>query len=101
MSEYLKPLLSDVMLAGLTWIGLLLIWIGSLIWGTADTRGGIDAGIGIKSFGMLLVTWALVIGGMLRHDLDQKVRLAMIVAGTLLIIFVGYWSSGMWLGMPF
>ncbi len=99
LSDYLKPLLSDLVLAALTWIGLLLIWLGSLIWGTADSFDGMDLGLGFKSFGMLLVTWALVIGGVLRHDLDKHVRVAMIAAGTLLIIFVGYWTPGIWLGM--
>jgi hypothetical protein len=98
LSDYVKPLVSDFVLAIAAFVGLLFVWIGSLIWGFADDLDGRNIGLAFKSFGMLAVTCALIIGGMLRHDLDKWVRFAMIAAGTLLIILVGYWSSGMWLG---
>jgi len=93
LSDYVKMLLSDVILAVLLFVGLLFLWLGSLIWGTADTNSGSDIGLGFKSFGMLLATWALIIGGVLRHDLEKWVRFAMIGAGVLLIILVGFWPT--------
>jgi hypothetical protein len=96
LSDYLKPLISDLMLAAMLWIGLLLVWLGSLIAGVADTRGAVEIGLAVKSFGVLLATWGLVIGGMLRHDMEKWVRFAMIAAGTLIILAVGYWSASVW-----
>ena len=96
LSDYLKPILSDVVLAGLLWIGLLLVWLGSVIAGVADDRGAFEVGLAMKSFGVLMATWGLVIGGMLRHDLEKWVRVAMIAAGTAIILFVGYWSASLW-----
>ncbi len=90
LSDYIKVLLSDLMLAALLWIGLLLLWLGSLLAGTMDNS---DVGNGFKSFGMLLATWALIIGGVLRHDIERWARVAMIAAGALLIIAVGYWPT--------
>jgi len=100
LSDYLKPLLSDLVLAGLLWIGLLLLWLGSLLAGTADP-GDENVGLGFKSFGMLLTTWALVIGGVLRHDMDKWVRFAMIGAGVVLIAIVGFWPMEISFNLPF
>ena len=71
-------------------------WLGSMIAGTADTQGGFDWRTGVKSFGMLLLTLALFLGGMLRHEMDKTVRAALLISATLLIIFVGYWA-GFWM----
>ena len=90
LSDYLKPLVSDLVLAALLWIGLLLAWIGSVVSGTADTSGGIEFGAALEGFGVLLATWALVIGGVLRHDVEKWARFAMIFAGAALIVLVGY-----------
>ncbi|OGS56537.1 MAG: hypothetical protein A3K60_06765 [Euryarchaeota archaeon RBG_19FT_COMBO_56_21] len=98
MSDYLKPLLSDLVLAALLFVGLFLVWLGSLIAGVADRSGGIETGLALKSFGVLMATWGLVIGGMLRHDMERWVRVAMIVAGSAIILFVGYWSASIWWG---
>ncbi len=100
LSDYLKVLLSDVMLALLLWVGLSLLWLGSLIAGATDSAED-DAAYGIKSFGMLLATWALIIGGVVRHDIEKWARVAMIIAGTLLIIVVGFWPAPLIsLGIP-
>jgi len=92
LSDYLKVLLSDVILAALLFIGMLLLWLGS-VWAGASDSLDKDGALGVKSFGMLLVTWALIIGGVLRHDIEKWARVAMIAAGTLLIIAIGYWSG--------
>jgi hypothetical protein len=88
--------LSDMMLAIFFGIGLLLVWLGSLMWGTANTSDGKDWGQIVKSFGMLVLTGAMILGGLVRHDMEKSVRLVLILSATLLIIFVGFWT-GFWL----
>lgn len=99
LGDYIKPLVSDLMLGIMLFLGLLLVWLGSLIAGVADTSGTFETGLALKSFGVLLATWGLIIGGMLRHDAEKWVRFAMILAGTLIILFVGFWSASLWWGM--
>jgi hypothetical protein len=97
-AETLKTMfLSDMMLAIFFGIGLLLIWLGSLVWGTADIsdRNGKDWGQIVKSFGMLVLTGAMILGGLVRHDMEKLVRLGLIISATLLLIFVGFWT-GFW-----
>jgi len=91
LSEYLKPLVSDLVLAALLWIGLLLMCIGAIVGGVSDTSGAIEFGWALKSFGLLFVTWGLIIGGMLRHDMEKWARFAMIFAGSALVAVVGFW----------
>jgi len=86
----------DMFLAIAVALGLFLMWLGSLIAGTADTQGGYDWGAAVKGLGMLAVTLAFYLGAMVRQDLDKNVRALMLLCGTLLIIFVGYWS-GLWM----
>jgi len=95
-SDYMKSIVSDMILALAVVVGLFLIWLGSLIAGTADTSDGMQWGTGVKSFGMLALTVAFILGAMLRHDLEKWVRVALLVSATLLIIFVGYWA-GFWM----
>lgn len=96
-AETLKTMfLSDMMLAIFFGIGLLLIWLGSLMYGTADTSDGRDWGQIVKSFGMLVLTGAMILAGLVRHDMEKLVRLVLILSATLLIIFVGFWT-GFWL----
>jgi len=96
MSDYVHTVVGDMFLAVAVALGLFLLWLGSMIAGTADTQGGFDWGTGVKSFGMLLLTLALFLGAMLRHEMDKTVRAALVISATLLIIFVGYWS-GFWM----
>lgn len=95
MSDYVQTVVGDLFLAIAVALGIFLLWLGSLIAGVADTQTGFDIGSAFHSFGMLLLTLALFLGGVLRHDLDKSVRMALLFSGTLLIIFVGYWT-GMW-----
>lgn len=94
--DYLKPLVSDVVLGIVLVVGLFLMWLGSLVWGVS-TGDGMKWGVGIKSLGMLLLTGVLFLAGLVRSDIDKVVRFALIVAGAALIILVGFWTSGMWL----
>jgi len=95
-AETLKTMfLSDMMLAIFFGIGLLLIWLGSLMWGTANTSDGRDWGMIVKSFGMLVLTGAMLLGGLVRHDMEKWVRVFLIMGAVLLLIFIGFWS-GFW-----
>jgi len=94
MNDMLKALVSDWILALGIVLGLFLVWLGAIVWGTADTGNGRDWGMGVKSFGMLVLSLVLFLGAVLRHDLERWVRVAMIAAITLLILVVGFW------GMP-
>jgi hypothetical protein len=96
-AETLKTMfLSDMMLAIFFGIGLLLMWVGSLIYGTANDNDGQDLGMIAKSFGMLVLTGAMILAGLVRHDMEKLVRLGLILSATLLLIFVGFWA-GVWL----
>lgn len=93
-SETLKTLfLSDMMLAIFFGIGLLLIWLGSIVYGTANSHDGQDLGSIVKSFGMLVLTGGMILGGLVRHDMEKSVRAVLIFSATLLIIFVGFWTG--------
>jgi len=96
MSDYVHMFVGDVFLAIAVTIGLFLLWLGSVVAGTADTSGGYDWGAAIKSFGMLLLTLAFYLGALLRNEMDKTVRMALLVCGTLLILFLGYWA-GFWM----
>jgi len=92
LAEYMKPLMSDGMLVVLVVLGLLLMWLGSLLYGVSDDVDVDKVGLGVKSFGMLVVTMALLAGGILRTDMDRWVRVAMIGAAVVLVCIVGFWG---------
>jgi len=95
-AETLKTMfLSDMMLAIFFGIGLLLIWLGSLMWGTANDSDGRDWGMMVKSFGMLVLTGSMLLAGLVRHDMEKWVRVFLILGAVLLLIFIGFWS-GFW-----
>lgn len=102
MSETMRSMFSDTLLALGIGLGLILTWIGALIWGFSDTSDGRDVGMLVRSFGILILTGVLFIGGVLRHDMDKWVRWMLILSATLLLIFIGFWS-GFWsaLGVDF
>jgi len=93
-AETLKTMfLSDMMLAIFFGIGLLLIWLGSIVYGTANSHDGQDLGSIVKSFGMLVLTGGMIVGGLVRHDMEKSVRAVLIFSAALLIIFVGFWTG--------
>jgi hypothetical protein len=95
MSEMMKGLVSDTMLVLAVGLGLVLTWIGAVIWGLVDDPDADKIGQFFKSLGMLVLTGSLMLGGMLRHDLDKWLRWMLVLAGTLILIFIGFWS-GFW-----
>jgi hypothetical protein len=101
--DVLKNLLfSNMMMALWVGLGLLLLWVGALVWGFADDPDVMDIGIAIRSFGMLVLTGALLLGALARQDFDRWVRVIMIFSATLMLIFIGFWN-GFWsaLGLDF
>jgi hypothetical protein len=90
MSDYLRPVASDVVLAIGALLGLFLMMLGSIIAGltTGDSR---DIGWILNSFGMFVLTVVLLFGAIVRVDMDKFVRTAMILAAAFLIAQVGFW----------
>ena len=94
--EMMKSMfLSDMVLAIAVALGLLLMWIGALIWGFSSDHDVQNIGIAIRSLGMLGLTGAMLLGGLVRQDMNTLVRGLLIVSGALLLIFIGFWN-GFW-----
>ncbi len=91
--EYIKPFASDVILAIGIVVGLFLLMLGSIIFGVADEQAGRDAGMVLKALGLFIVTAAMLLGAVLRTDMNKWVRVALLLSATLLIILVGFWGS--------
>jgi hypothetical protein len=87
--------LSNIMLGLAVGLGLLLMWVGALIWGFSNDSDVRNIGMAIKSLGMLALVGALLLGGMVRDDIEKWVRVTMIFSGALLLIFIGFWT-GFW-----
>ena len=87
--------LSNMMLGLAVGLGLLLMWIGALIWGFSNDNDVKDMGMAIRSFGMLALVGAMLLGGMLRDDMEKWVRVILILSAALLLIFIGFWT-GFW-----
>lgn len=95
LSETIKGFVSDTILVLAIGLGLVLTWIGAVIWGLVDDTDADKIGQFFKSLGMLVLTGSLILGGLLRHDMDKWIRWILILAGTLILIFIGFWS-GFW-----
>ncbi len=95
MSETMRGLVSDTVLVLAIGLGLLLTWIGAVIWGFSTDKDVDNIGMLFRSFGMLILTGGLFLGGLLRHDMDKWIRWMLILSATLLLIFIGFWS-GFW-----
>lgn len=95
MNDMMKTLVSDWILALGVVVGLFVMWIGAVVWGSADSADGRDWGEGLKSFGMLVLSVVLFLGALLRHDIEKWVRVAMLASVTLLLLVVGFWG-GFW-----
>jgi hypothetical protein len=89
--------LSNMMLGLAIGIGLLLMWIGALIWGFSDDRDVKDIGIALRSFGVLALVGAMLLGGMLRDDMEKLVRVVMIFSAAVLLIAIGFWNLFWWM----
>ncbi|UCE80275.1 MAG: hypothetical protein JSV94_03645 [Methanobacteriota archaeon] len=91
--EYIKPFASDVILAIAIVVGLFFLMLGSVIHGTADSTEGRDAGMILKAFGLFIATAGMLLGAVLRTDMNKWVRVALLLSATLMIILIGFWGS--------
>jgi len=87
--------LSNMMLGLAVGLGLLLMWLGALIWGFSNDNDVKDIGMAIRSFGVLALVGAMLLGGLVREDMEKWVRVMLIFSGALLLIFIGFWT-GFW-----
>jgi len=92
-SDYIRSAVSDVMIGIVIVVGLFFMWLGSLIAGLTDDLDTWKLGQALNSFGMLATTAGLLLGGILRADMERWVRVALIVSAALLIMTVGYWPA--------
>jgi hypothetical protein len=91
-SEYIRSFASDIWLAVGVVAGLFLLMIGSIIYGASETEAWHDVGMVVKALGLFVVTAAMLLGALLRNDMNKWVRVALLLAATLLIILVGFWG---------
>jgi hypothetical protein len=87
--------LSNMMLGLAVGVGLLLMWVGALIWGFSNDSDVRNIGMAIRSFGLLALVGAMLLGGIVRDDIEKWVRVMMVLGGALLLIFIGFWT-GFW-----
>lgn len=91
--EYIKPFASDVILAIAVVVGLFFLMLGSVIHGTADDNTGRDAGMVLKAFGLFIMTAGMLLGALLRNDMNKWVRVALLLTAALMIVLIGFWGS--------
>ncbi len=96
MSDMMRSFVSDTVLALGAGLGLILAWIGALIWGFSTDHDVQNIGQLFRSFGVLVLTGVLLMGGLLRQDMDKTVRWGLLLGGTLILIFIGFWSMFWW-----
>lgn len=70
-----------------TCVGILLIWIASLVGIYGDSSTAQDALMTLKNTGTFIVSTMLIAGGVTDGDKSDKVRVAMVVLGVL-VLFV-------------
>jgi len=89
--------LSNMMIGLAAGLGLLLMWVGALIWGFTPTNHDVkNIGIAIRSLGMLALVGAMLLGGMLRDDMEKWVRVVMIFSAAVLLVAIGFWNGFWW-----
>lgn len=81
-------------------LAIFLLWLGAIISGMSDDNDIEKAGTLVSSFGMLLITIVLFVGGLVRSDMDMWVRVALIISAVLLIAWVGFWPQELSINFP-
>lgn len=95
-SDTIKGLVfSNMMIALVVGAGLLLIWLGAILWGFSDDEDVEKIGMFLRSLGMLLLVGMLLMTGMVRTDMNNWVRVILILSSTLMLIYIGFWE-GFW-----
>ena len=85
--EYLRPLASDVILAIGAFVGLFLLMIGGIIMIWADTPNGWDSGLTVQVLGTFFLTAAMLVGAILRPDMEKWVRVSLVLGAVLLVLY--------------
>jgi len=67
-------------------LGILLAWIGGIIYIFADDLNILRAGIILNSLGFLFVGVSTLMGGITNKNFDKNVRLGLIVGGSVIIV---------------
>ncbi len=89
--DSVRPLVSDLMLAIAAVVGLLLLMVGWMVLGLADTSAGIDFGQVFRALGLFVLTASMMLGGLIRTDMDKWVRASLIIGTVLLVTWEGFW----------
>jgi zinc transporter ZupT len=97
MSEMMRGFVSDTILALGVLLGLLVTWIGALIWGFSNDPDVQDIGMLFRSFGVLILSGGMLLGGILRQDLDKSLRWGLILGGVIVLVAIGFWSLFWWM----
>lgn len=102
MVEYVRMLVSDGIIALGAALAIFLLWLGAVITGLSD-GDGYKAGEFFNSLGMMLLTMVLLVGGLIRADIEKWVRVAMVIGAILLIWWVGFYTpeASMSINWPF
>ncbi|UCE45119.1 MAG: hypothetical protein JSU93_06975 [Methanobacteriota archaeon] len=91
--EYIRPFASDVILAIAIVVGLFFLMLGAIISGTANDSDMRDAGMVLKALGLFILTAGMLLGAVLRTDVNKWVRVALLLTATAMIILIGFWGS--------
>lgn len=92
--ESMKSLASDWIIALGAVVGLFVMWIGWLVYVVADSGDGRDVGQIVNSFGLLILTAVMMLGGIIRADMEKSVRGSLVIGAVVLVIFEGLWILG-------
>jgi len=89
--DHLKPLASDFLLAVGAIIGIFLLMLGTLIYGLSLHGDVYNLGKVIAAFGVFIVSVVLLMGAIVRVDLDKLVRFGYIIAAVAILVWIGFW----------
>ncbi|KXB01632.1 hypothetical protein AKJ41_00875 [candidate division MSBL1 archaeon SCGC-AAA259O05] len=77
--------ISEKQVAGAVAFGIFLIWVASLIGIFGDSSTANDALLTLKNTGIALVSEGLIAGGVTDGNKSDKVRVAMVVMGSIVL----------------
>jgi hypothetical protein len=89
--DHIRPLASDFLLAVGSIIGIFLMMLGTVISGLSLHGDVHNLGKVIAAFGVFIVSVVLLMGAIVRVDLDKVVRAAYIIAAVAILVYIGFW----------
>jgi hypothetical protein len=81
-------------------LAIFLLWLGAVITGWSDDSDIEDAGQFVRSIGMMILTIVLLVGGLMRTDMEKWIRVALILGAVILISYVGFWMPEISVNWP-